>query len=515
MSEVAPTLTDLKKLPMEQKCRLLLARLAKIGEHDMNALNKHNLMMPGDPYALAYGYSDAEKMPVREHLMGAPWTRLVNEGYLVDLNGQGFHKLTEEGKQYLDQEELPAPPAPNPARVSKSATGAPRALLSYSWDGPEHQQWVAKFAERLHGESGVEIIFDRWHLNPGDDKLHFMEQAVADSNFVIVVCTPTYAKRANKREGGVGYESMVITAEQAEHILTNKFIPVLRKGTWTSSLPIYLKSRMGVNLGDEPYHEDEYERLLRVLHGEPIQPPPLGSKPDFSRKPVSKVRPSAVSDATGTLPGDGVSETKRRTLGDELTHAERELLDGAVNDPAGQISHRRPIGSDILTANGHSFIEQGDPRSAAKWLGALESLERKGLIRSTSSEKQFYAVTQQGYALAEELGPFVRWSTSEIVLEALYLNRSPETMTLACTGVMEVPATFYPDEHAADGGLMRSVKRHRALLVEGITPQVLDSLSFELTDTHFVDATTNETRDFRVSRVTSGDRKTLLLEINE
>ena len=59
---------------------------------------------------------------------------------------------------------------------------------------------------------------------------------------------------------------------------------------------------MGVNLGDEPYHEDEYERLVRVLHGEPIKPPPLGSKPDFSRKPVSKVRPSAMSDAAGTPP---------------------------------------------------------------------------------------------------------------------------------------------------------------------------------------------------------------------
>jgi hypothetical protein len=57
-----------------------------------------------------------------------------------------------------------------------------------------------------------------------------MEKAVADSNFVIVVCTPTYSERANKRQGGVGYESMVITGELAEHILTNKFIPVLRRG---------------------------------------------------------------------------------------------------------------------------------------------------------------------------------------------------------------------------------------------------------------------------------------------
>jgi hypothetical protein len=156
------------------------------------------------------------------------------------------------------------PPSSAQAKMSLSASRAPRALLSHSWDEPEHKQWVKEFAERLQGESGVEIIFDGWHLNPGDDKLHFMEQTVAKSNFVIVVCTTTYAERANKREGGVGYESMIITSELAEHILTNKFIPVMRKGSWSSSLPTYLKSRMGVNLSDQPYHEDEYEKLLRA-----------------------------------------------------------------------------------------------------------------------------------------------------------------------------------------------------------------------------------------------------------
>jgi hypothetical protein len=210
----------------------------------------------------------------------------------------------------------------------KPATGAPRALISYSWEDSEHQQWIAKFAERLQGESGVEIIFDGWHLKPGDDKLHFMEEAVADSNFGVVVCTPTYAERSNRRQGGVGYESMVITAELAEQILTNKFIPVLRKGTWSSSMPIYLKSRMGVNLSDEPYEEDEYEKLLRVLHGQPIPPPPLGKRPDFSTKPPFKVRPSTVPDATVITSAAGsqpTGEERRRGLSLKATIQHRRL----------------------------------------------------------------------------------------------------------------------------------------------------------------------------------------------
>src|SRR5271170_615261 len=96
--EVAPTLADLKKLPMEEKSRLLLARLKKIGRMNFDALNKKNLMLQNDPYRLANGYPALESTAVREHLLGGPWTRLVNEGYLVDPSGHGSHKVSEEGE---------------------------------------------------------------------------------------------------------------------------------------------------------------------------------------------------------------------------------------------------------------------------------------------------------------------------------------------------------------------------------------------------------------------------------
>ncbi len=239
--------------------------------------------MPKEP---EYGSRQPE---VTKRMMEA-WNWLERQGLLIHNDEQvgDWFVISTEGEQRLNQQPLVPSAKPH---VLDAATDVPRALLSYSWEGPEHRNWVTQLAERLQGQSGVQVTFDRWHLNPGDDKLHFMEHGVAESDFVIAVCTPTYAERANKRQGGVGYESMVITAEMAEHILTNKFIPVLRKGTWDVSLPIYLKSRIGVNLSDEPYQEEEYEKLLRVLHGEPIQPPPLGSKPVFAKMsdPLLKV----------------------------------------------------------------------------------------------------------------------------------------------------------------------------------------------------------------------------------
>jgi TIR domain len=219
--------------------------------------------------------------------------------------------VTDEGKEFLEAEPpsaVVAPSAPKPAqtRVPERTPGVPRALLSYSWDSEEHNKWVLDFAGRLQGESGIQILLDQWYLQAGDDRLHFMEQGVSTSDFVIVVCTATFAERANQRQGGVGYESMVITGELAQHILANKFIPVLRTGGWSTSLPAYLQSRLGVDLRGDPYSSAQYEQLLRVLHGEPIQPPGIGPKPVFdSKRSVASIPPPPSGAVAPASSGSG------------------------------------------------------------------------------------------------------------------------------------------------------------------------------------------------------------------
>jgi hypothetical protein len=163
--------------------------------------------------------------------------------------------------------------------------GIPQAFISYSWDSPEHKQWVVDFATRLQRD-GVSVTLDKWHLHRGRDKALFMETSVANSDFVILICTPQYASRANERKGGVGYEAMVITGELADKIDSQKFIPILREGDFDAAFPVWIKTRLGVDLRNTPYPEDEYEDLLRVLHREPLAPPPLGTKPVWS-KPTS------------------------------------------------------------------------------------------------------------------------------------------------------------------------------------------------------------------------------------
>jgi hypothetical protein len=184
------------------------------------------------------------------------------------------------GAQRRWEHSIPQPAGPESA--DKSKMGPPQAFLSYAWEGDQHANWVLSLAGRLQGESGVRVVLDLCDLPPGSDQASFMERGIANSEFVIVICTPAYAEKANGREGGVGFESMVIVGELARRIESRKFIPVLRSGDWKSSLPIYLRSKHGVDLRNDPYSETQYDQLVRALHCEPVRLPPIGPKPEFA-----------------------------------------------------------------------------------------------------------------------------------------------------------------------------------------------------------------------------------------
>src|SRR5258708_32864061 len=108
--------------------------------------------------------------------------------------------------------------------------------MSYSWDDEPHQEWVREFAARLRSD-GVEVMLDQWHLAPGDQLPAFMERAVRENDFVLIVCTPNYKKRSDARIGGVGYEGDVMTAEVLTDRNQRKFIPLLRLGDCLTAAP--------------------------------------------------------------------------------------------------------------------------------------------------------------------------------------------------------------------------------------------------------------------------------------
>jgi hypothetical protein len=155
------------------------------------------------------------------------------------------------------------------------------AFISYSWDDDAHGDWVRKLAERLRAD-GVDVSIDRWAAVPGDQLTAFMEGAIRENQFVVIICTPRYKHRSDNREGGVGYEGDVMTAEIMTSQNHRKFIPVLRKGSWSEAAPSWLLGKYYINLSAKPYSERDYEDLARTLLGIRETAPPVG-------KPMSTI----------------------------------------------------------------------------------------------------------------------------------------------------------------------------------------------------------------------------------
>jgi hypothetical protein len=162
-------------------------------------------------------------------------------------------------------------------------TDIPKVFVSYSWTSQSHQNWVIELAERLMAD-GVNVVLDKWDLKEGQDKYAFMESMVTDPDVkrVLMICDAAYADRSNQRVGGVGTESQIISEEVYRQADQTKFIPIVREYDSQAEpcLPVFLKSRIFIDLSSEDRFVAEYDKLLRNIYDRPsLKKPPLGTPP--------------------------------------------------------------------------------------------------------------------------------------------------------------------------------------------------------------------------------------------
>ncbi|MZU15550.1 TIR domain-containing protein, partial [Bifidobacterium longum] len=79
---------------------------------------------------------------------------------------------------------------------------------------------------KLLEESDIRVIIDERNLEIGGDLPLFMEKNLVESDFIIVILTSGYKKRADDREGGVGYEAAIMAASLSKRETIKKFLPV-------------------------------------------------------------------------------------------------------------------------------------------------------------------------------------------------------------------------------------------------------------------------------------------------
>ena len=162
----------------------------------------------------------------------------------------------------------------------------PKTFISYSWTSPLHEQWVMDLATQLV-EKGVRVVLDKWDLREGHDALQFMEAMVVDPDVtkVIVISDKHYADKADKRRGGVGTESQIMSPEIYKKADQTKFVAVLPELDTNGEpcLPAFLRSRMYIDMSSDDRYATNFEQLLRWLYDKPtFVKPPLGSPPEFT-----------------------------------------------------------------------------------------------------------------------------------------------------------------------------------------------------------------------------------------
>lgn len=156
--------------------------------------------------------------------------------------------------------------------------------ISYTVDQknkPELAVWVKDLADKLTRD-GVHVILDQYDLRLGGNKNLFMEHMMYESDRVILIATPRYKEKADSRIDGAGYEYTCLTNQLIENLGTEKFIPVLREGTFDTALPRSISQAFGIDMTNDNEFDERYDALLRELYKEhKVQRPPRGKKPDF------------------------------------------------------------------------------------------------------------------------------------------------------------------------------------------------------------------------------------------
>ena len=145
-------------------------------------------------------------------------------------------------------------------------TKIPTVFISYSWDDEKHKSWVKNLSYEL-SMYGIRTVLDQNDLKLGDRMPLFMEKWIIESDFTLIICTPLYKEKADKRMGGVGYEEAIIASDVLGGQDDRKYITVLASGKWETSSPTWARGKLGADLSSKDKYKDEFKKLVNSILG--------------------------------------------------------------------------------------------------------------------------------------------------------------------------------------------------------------------------------------------------------
>jgi len=117
-----------------------------------------------------------------------------------------------------------------------------------------------------------------------------------------------------------------------------------------------------------------------------------------------------------------------------LSAESRQLLVECSQDSGGMVLAIGTLGGFNVQTNGKQFVQTGNPRSEAKWKGALAELATLGLLEDRGHKGEVFGITNAGYEIADRLqqmgtSPEQRTKTPELKV-SLSVEGMPPTQAL-------------------------------------------------------------------------------------
>jgi hypothetical protein len=109
---------------------------------------------------------------------------------------------------------------------------------------------------------------------------HWMNDQISRAEKVIVVSDEVYADKANKRAGGVGYETDCILRDMKLHPNARKYIAVICSENIQAGMPAYLKDRYVLHCPSNAEREKIFNELVRALY-DLDEPSPVRQRPIY------------------------------------------------------------------------------------------------------------------------------------------------------------------------------------------------------------------------------------------
>ena len=230
---------------------------------------------------------------------------------------------------------------------------------------------VTDFKKTLE-EFGYEPWLDEDAMPAGTPSERGLLQGMRDSCAVVFFVTPSFADE--------GY-----LATEIEYAIGEK----RRKGDRFAIISLRLKGSDG-HLAPIP------ELLKRYTWKEPT------TSLDALRE-IIRALPIAASSIEWRdgLPGHTMQPGLKVQTSELSSEAKAILKEAVIGD--GSIIRTRTLGGQSITTNGRSMIPDKEPRTIARWVGALEDLLGYGYVKELGHQGEVFEVTREGYEAVDQM----------------------------------------------------------------------------------------------------------------